>query len=50
MVRRKLPIHLKKIIDKNMKSNKGRIKLAKLVGASYYRKTGGKIAKVRKGR
>lgn len=39
----KLPKHLQKIIDTNMESNKGRILLANLVGADYYRNVNNKI-------
>lgn len=41
-----MPKHLQKIVDKNMKTDTGRRKLAKLVGASYYRKKSGKIVKL----
>ena len=45
---KKLPKHLQKIINEKMKTNTGRIKLANLVGASYYRKKSGKIVSVKK--
>lgn len=45
---KKTPKHLKKIIDKAMKTDKGRRNLADLTGASYYRSTSGKIVKRRK--
>lgn len=44
---KKLPKHLKQIIDKNMATDTGRKKLANLVGAEYYRKKSGKIAKLK---
>lgn len=42
------PKHLRKIIDENMETDIGRARLAKLVGASFYRKKSGKIVPLRK--
>ena len=43
-----LPIHLKKMLKKAMKTDKGRRNLADLLGATYYRSKSGKIIKRRK--
>lgn len=47
-MKKKIPEHLRKILDENMKTDAGRSKLAKLVGASYYRKKNGKIVSLKK--
>jgi len=47
-MKKKLPEHLKKMIDANMKTDVGRCKLAKLIGASYYSKKNGKIVALKK--
>ena len=50
VMKKKLPKHLQKILDKNMKTDTGRRNLCKLVGGAYYRKKSGKIVKLRKKR
>jgi len=48
MEKKKLPKHLKEILDKAMKTDKGRRNIADLIGASTYRSKSGKIVKRRK--
>lgn len=42
-----LPKHLRQIITKNMKTNRGRNKLGKAVGAKFFKTKEGKIKKVK---